>query len=93
MRRIQEESAALKALLSSASLIVLHFCTFVRLVTADHATCRRSKHSMVSGEMGAPRQRSRDQSPLLGSNRGAHARPRAPTEKLWPKNASRIFTA
>jgi hypothetical protein len=51
MRRIQEESAALKALLSSASLIVLHFCTFVRLVTADHATCRRSKYSMVSGEM------------------------------------------
>jgi hypothetical protein len=30
---------------------VLHFCAFVGLVTADHATCRRSDQSMMSGEM------------------------------------------
>ena len=46
-----EESAALKALTSSASLSGLHFCAFVGLVTADHATCRRSEQSMMSGEM------------------------------------------
>jgi hypothetical protein len=45
---LSSNSAALKALLSSASLIVLHFCTFV---TADHATCCCSKQSMMSGEM------------------------------------------
>jgi hypothetical protein len=43
---LSSNSAALKALLSSASLIVLHFCTFVRFVTADHATCC-SKQSMA----------------------------------------------
>jgi hypothetical protein len=44
-------SAPLKALISSASLAVLHFCAFVGLVTAEHATCRRSEQSMMSGEM------------------------------------------
>jgi hypothetical protein len=48
---LSSDSAALKTLLSSVSLIVLHFCTFVRFVPADHATCRRSKQSMMSGDM------------------------------------------
>ncbi len=48
---LSSNSAALKALLSSTNLIVLHFCTFVRFVTTDHATCCCSKQSMMSGEM------------------------------------------
>ena len=39
----EDESAALKALISSASLTVLHFRAFVGLVTADHATCRQGR--------------------------------------------------
>jgi hypothetical protein len=46
-----KRKAPLEALPALASLITLHFCTFVRLMTADHATCRGSKHSVMAGEM------------------------------------------
>ena len=42
---------SLETLPASASLIVLHSCPFVRFMTANHATCRRSKYAMMSGEM------------------------------------------
>jgi hypothetical protein len=45
------ESVPLEALPASRSLIVLHSCPFVRLVTANNATCRCAKDAMVTGKM------------------------------------------
>ena len=45
------ESVPLEALPASRSLIVLHSCPFVRLVTANNATCRCAKDAMVTSKM------------------------------------------
>jgi hypothetical protein len=41
----------LEALPASRSLVVLHSCPFVRLVTANNAACRCAKDAMVTGKM------------------------------------------
>jgi len=44
-------SVPLEALPASRSLIVLHWCPFVRLVTANNATCCCAKDAMVTSKM------------------------------------------
>jgi hypothetical protein len=46
-----DESVPLEALPASRRLIVLHSCPFVRLVTANNATCRCAKDAMVTSKM------------------------------------------
>ncbi len=40
-----------EALPASRSLILLHSCPFVRLVTANNATCRCAKDAMMTSKM------------------------------------------